>query len=151
MDSGMVWILLVTGYNIADLPHASHGYKVWKQRSLIGYGWMAHLIKGRCYLKPFVRYFLTEQQHMDEKLLRSIYFSTMPRWMQERSSSIPCGNRQVREENSKLLLTSLETLTPQHETWKIQEKDLLLNRAGNCLNIACLMNCIIIMQNKHHY
>ena len=43
---------------------------------------------------------------------------------------------QVREENSKLLLTSLETLTPQHETWKIQEKDLLLNRAGNCLNIT---------------
>lgn len=60
------------------------------------------------------------------------------------ASSIPCGNRQVREENSKLLLTSLETLTPQHETWKIQEKDLLLNRAGNCLNITCLiMNCII--------
>ena len=55
-------------------------------------------------------------------------------------SSIPCGNRQVREENIKLLLTSLETLTPQHETWKIQEKDLLLNRAGN---ITCLMNCII--------
>ena len=26
------------------------------------------------------------------------------------ASSIPCGNRQVREENSKLLLTSLETL-----------------------------------------
>ena len=60
------------------------------------------------------------------------------------ASSIPCGNRQVREENSKLLLTSLETLTPQHETWKIQEKDLLLNRAGNCLNITCLiMDCII--------
>ena len=45
---------------------------------------------------------------------------------------LACGNRQVREENSKLLLTLLETLTPQHETWKIQEKDLLLNRAGNC-------------------
>ena len=59
------------------------------------------------------------------------------------ASSIPCGNRQVGEENSKLLLTSLETLTPQHGTWKIQEKDLLLNRAGNCLNITCLMNCII--------
>ena len=59
------------------------------------------------------------------------------------ASSIPCGNRQVREENSKLLLTSLDTLTPQHETWKIQEKDLLLNRAGNCLNITCQINCII--------
>ena len=59
------------------------------------------------------------------------------------ASSIACGNRQVREENSKLLLTSLDTLTPQHETWKIQEKDLLLNRAGNCLNITCPMNCII--------
>ena len=50
---------------------------------------------------------------------------------------------QVREENSKLLLTSLDTLTPQHETWKIPEKDLLLNRAGNCLNITCLMDCLI--------
>ena len=57
--------------------------------------------------------------------------------------SILCGNRQVREENRKLLLTSLETLTLQHETWKIQEKDLLLNGAGNYLNITCLMNCII--------
>lgn len=47
------------------------------------------------------------------------------------ASSIPCGNRQVREGNDELLLTSLETLTAQLETWKIQEKDLLLNRAGN--------------------
>ncbi|KAL9956431.1 hypothetical protein ACROYT_G037906 [Oculina patagonica] len=46
------------------------------------------------------------------------------------ASSIPCGNRQVREGNDELLLTSLETLTAQLETWKIQEKDLLLNRAG---------------------
>ncbi|KAL9953918.1 hypothetical protein ACROYT_G041392 [Oculina patagonica] len=48
------------------------------------------------------------------------------------ASSIPCGNRQVREGNDELLLTSLETLTAQLETWKIQEKDLLLNRAGVC-------------------
>lgn len=48
------------------------------------------------------------------------------------ASSIPCGNRQVREGNDELLLTSLETLTAQLETWKIQEKDLLLNRVGNC-------------------
>ena len=44
----------------------------------------------------------------------------MPRLMQER---YVCGNRQVREENGQLLLTLLETLTPQHETWKIQEKE----------------------------
>ena len=62
------------------------------------------------------------------------------------ASSIPCGNRQVREENSKLLLTSLETLTPQHETWKIQEKDLLLNRAG-----TYMPNELHYMRNKHHY
>ena len=67
------------------------------------------------------------------------------------ASSIPCGNRQVREENSKLLLTSLETLTPQHETWKIQEKDLLLNRASNCLNTTCLTDELHCMRNKHHY
>ena len=67
------------------------------------------------------------------------------------ASSIPCDNRQVREENSKLLLTSLETLTLQHETWKIQEKDLLLNRAGNCLNITYMPNELHYMRNKHHY
>lgn len=50
------------------------------------------------------------------------------------ASSVLCGNRQVREENNKLLLTSLETLTAQHETWTIQEKDLLLNRAGKCFD-----------------
>ena len=67
------------------------------------------------------------------------------------ASSSPCGNRQVREENSKLLLTSLETLTPQHETWKIQEKDLLLNRAGNCLKHNMPNNGLHYLRNKHHY
>lgn len=76
--------------------------------------------KREMLLEAICKIFLTEQLHMDEKLFRSIYFSTMPRLMQER---YVCGNRQVREENSKLLLTLLETLTPQHETWKIQEKE----------------------------
>lgn len=76
--------------------------------------------KREMLLEAICKIFLTEQLHMDEKLFRSIYFSTMPRLMQER---YVCSNRQVREENGQLLLTLLETLTPQHETWKIQEKE----------------------------
>ena len=76
--------------------------------------------KREMLLEAICRIFLTEQLHMDEKLFRSFFFATMPRLMQER---YVCGNRQVREENGQLLLTLLETLTPQHETWKIQEKE----------------------------
>ena len=48
------------------------------------------------------------------------------------ASSTTCGNlKDKKTKNSELLLTPLETLTAQTESWKIQEKELLLNRAGN--------------------
>ena len=40
--------------------------------------------KREMLLEAICKIFLTEQLHMDEKLFRSIYFSTMPRLMQER-------------------------------------------------------------------
>ena len=51
------------------------------------------------------------------------------------ASTIQCGNRQEKTADDQLLLTSLEALTAQIEAWKIQEKDLLLNRAGKSLSL----------------
>lgn len=55
------------------------------------------------------------------------------------ASSIPCGNRQETK-NSQLVLTSLDELTAYVEDWKIQEKDLFLNRAGNVLNATAIVS-----------
>ena len=51
------------------------------------------------------------------------------------ASTIQCGNRQEKTADDQLLLTSLEALTAQIEAWKIQEKDVLLNRAGTILSL----------------